>query len=59
MKVFLQKLILSIIFFLFLSPIAIILRLLGLDLIDKKINKKAITYWKAKRVSDIDMENQL
>ena len=43
MKNFIQNIILTIIFFLFVSPFAIILRALGLDLLDqKKISKKQL-----------------
>ena len=58
MRLFLQKFILSIIFILILTPVATILRLLGLDLLDQRINKKVITYWKIKKNSNIDMNNQ-
>ena len=58
MKNFIQNIILTIIFFLFVSPIAIILRALGLDLLDQKRNKQKTTYWKIKKKSNIDMKKQ-
>ena len=41
-----MRLILGILFFLVFAPISIGTRLLGKDILDEKINKNAITYWK-------------
>ncbi len=39
---------LSLIFFIILSPIGIIIRILGVDFLKQKINKKTKSYWEPK-----------
>jgi len=42
------RLILGIIFFLVITPVGLLARILGKDLLDQKIDKSATTYWKKK-----------
>jgi hypothetical protein len=42
---FISKLIITLMFILFFIPIGLIFRLTGKDLLDKKINKNAASYW--------------
>jgi len=46
MGFFVSRIILSGLFFLILSPIGLIARLLGKDLLDRKIDKSVGSYWK-------------
>jgi hypothetical protein len=48
---------LSVIFYLFFGTIGIILRILRKDLLDEKIDKSALTYWKTVRLGSFDREN--
>lgn len=40
-----SKIILTLIYFIFITPIAIIMRICGRDLLNRKIDKKEETYW--------------
>ena len=42
---FMSRVILSILFFLVLTPIGLIMRLFGKDILDQKLDKTADTYW--------------
>ncbi len=53
---FISKLILTLMFILFFIPIGFIMRLLGKDLLDKKINKNAASYWLKKENSAFSKE---
>ncbi len=48
---------LSVIFYLFFGTIGIILRLIRKDLLDEKIDKSALTYWKTVRLGPFDRES--
>lgn len=48
---------LSVIFYLFFGTIGIILRLMRKDLLDEKIDKSALTYWKTLRSGSFDRES--
>ncbi len=48
--------ILSFIFYIFFGSAGIILRLLGKDILDEKINKNALTYWKTSRLGPFERE---
>lgn len=55
------RLILFVIFYLFLTPIGIGMKLFGVDLLDRKIEKNKITYWKKKErrtFRPLDYESQ-
>lgn len=49
--------ILSVIFYLLLTPIGLVMRLIGVDLLDRKIEKKKETYWKKKEKRELDNMN--
>ena len=51
--------VLSIIFFVLITPIAFLIRLIGIDMIDQKINKKNYTYWKNRKNFKINLRQQL
>jgi hypothetical protein len=40
-----SRIILSFIYFIFITPIAVIMRITGRDLLDRKIDKKEASYW--------------
>ena len=42
------RLILSLIFYLMLTPIGLAIKLFGIDLLDRRIDRKAGSYWKSK-----------
>jgi len=42
---FMSRLILSVLFYLVITPLSIITKLLGKDLLDERIDKHAATYW--------------
>jgi len=46
MGFFVSRIILSVLFFLVISPIGLIARLLGKDLLDQRIDKSVGSYWK-------------
>ena len=46
MGFFVSRIILTLVFYLAITPIALIFRLLGKDVLDRKINSKTDTYWK-------------
>lgn len=48
------RLILGIFFYLILTPIGLILRLTGKDLLDKKFDRGAETYWKRREMGKVD-----
>lgn len=54
------RIILGIFYYLVLTPIGLVLRLFGKDVLDQRINRQAISYWK-KRTASADphaMEHQ-
>ncbi|MBI1924667.1 sxtJ [Candidatus Poribacteria bacterium] len=44
-----SRILLSIIFFLLFTPIALVLRLLGRDALDRRIEKQATSYWRERQ----------
>ncbi len=48
------RLLLGIFFYLILTPIGVVMRLLGVDLIDQKIDRRAESYWKKRDLSKFD-----
>ncbi len=46
------KLLLGLVFFLMFTPIGILFRIIGKDLLDEKIDRNAETYWKPKEQID-------
>ena len=57
MKIILN-IVLSIVFFILISPIGFIIRLIGIDLIDQKIDKKKNSYWKNRKNFKINLRKQ-
>jgi len=53
-----SKIIIAILFFFIFTPIALILKLLGKDLLSKKLDKNAKTYFKARVTQPTSMINQ-
>lgn len=53
-----SKVILFILFFLLFTPIAFFLKILRKDLLNKKINKKEITYWIERKNQPVSMKYQ-
>ena len=53
-----SKFILFILFFGIFTPISLILKLLNKDLLSKKINKTATTYWIIRKTQPQSMRNQ-
>lgn len=49
------RIILCILFYLILTPIGIVLRIFGVDLLERRIEKKAGSYWHTKDAADKDM----
>ncbi|MDD2679596.1 MAG: SxtJ family membrane protein [Candidatus Omnitrophica bacterium] len=52
------RLILVIIFYLVLTPIGLVMRLCGIDSLERKINKKAGSYWKKRELTKPSYERQ-
>ena len=48
------RIILFIIFYLILTPIGLVMKLFGADLLEKKIDKSKISYWKMKEKHDFN-----
>lgn len=48
------RLLLALFFYLILTPIGVVMRLLGVDLIDQKIDRQAQSYWKKRDLSKFD-----
>jgi len=48
------RLLLGIFFYLILTPLGLVMRLFGVDLLDQKIDKQAKTYWKKRDLSKFD-----
>ena len=44
-----SRILLSVIFFLLFTPIALVTRLFGRDALDRRMNEKAISYWKQRQ----------
>ena len=61
MGFFVSRIILTILFFVVLTPMSIIVRLLGKDILDQRIDKNRKTYWQERSVKTKDKasyENQ-
>lgn len=54
---FMSRIILTALFFLVITPIGAIMRLLGRDLLDEKIDRSASTYWKRRSGAVKTIEN--
>ena len=52
------RLILIIIFYLIITPIGFAMRLFGVDLLDRKIDKNRLSYWKNKITHDLYYERR-
>lgn len=52
------RLILIIFFYLIFTPIGLIMRLFGTDLLDRRIQKQTPTYWKKKETAEVNYERQ-
>jgi len=52
------RLMLIIIFYLVFTPIGLVMRLCGVDPLERKINKKEKSYWKKKELSKPNYERQ-
>ncbi|HUI10336.1 MAG TPA: SxtJ family membrane protein [Bacteroidota bacterium] len=48
------RVLLGVFFYLVLTPVGLLMRLLGRDLIDQKIDRSAATYWKARKPAAFD-----
>ena len=53
-----SKVILFILFFALFTPISLFLKLLGKDLLNKKIHKKSVSYWRPRNIQPKSMNNQ-
>ena len=53
---FVSKIILTLMFVIFFVPIGLFMRLVGKDLLDKKLNKQASTYWLKKENTPFSKE---
>lgn len=53
-----SKVIMFILFFCLFTPISLVLNLLGKDLINKKLNKQALSYWINRETQPQSMKNQ-
>ncbi len=53
---FVSRLILTLMFVVFFIPIGLLMRLFGKDLLDKKLNKKATSYWLKKENTPFSKE---
>jgi len=53
-----SKLMLFVLFFIIFAPVAIFLRLIGKDLLDKKIDKSKASYWIERERQPESMKNQ-
>lgn len=51
-----NRVILIVIYFLFITPLAIIMKILGKDMLDRKISKDAPTYWVKRPLLKTDKE---
>jgi len=51
------RLILTVVFYLVFTPIGLIMRLLKIDLLDRKIEKQKQTYWKKKEMLEFSRGN--
>ena len=49
--------ILTLIFYLIVTPISLLLRLLGKDLLDRKIDSRATSYWHPRRKEEKNLED--
>ena len=52
------RLILSVIFYAVFTPIGLALKIFGKDLLERKIDKGCISYWKAKETTPLNYEKQ-
>lgn len=52
------RLILTVIFYLLFTPIGLIIRLFRMDLLDRKIDKQKVSYWKSRGRDVPDYERQ-
>jgi len=57
MGFFMSRIILTALFFLVITPIGVIMRLLGRDLLDEKIDKNSSTYWQRRSGEAKTIEN--
>jgi polyferredoxin len=48
------RLLLSLVFYLMMAPIGLIMRLIRKDLLDRKVNKNASTYWHERKEKKLD-----
>ena len=53
-----SPLVMALIFFLVVTPTAIIMRIIGKDLLNLKFNNKKKSYWLNKNDNNDDMKNQ-
>ncbi len=53
-----SRIILGILFYLLITPVGVVMRMLGKDLLNKKIDKSAATYWESREVQPTSMKNQ-
>lgn len=53
-----SRVIMFILYFGLFTPISLILRILGKDLLYKRVNKKSLTYWMNREVQPASMKNQ-
>ncbi|NIR51219.1 hypothetical protein GWO43_21650 [candidate division KSB1 bacterium] len=51
-----SRLILSVLFYLVITPIGLIMRLFGKDPLDREIDRDAVTYWKKRESQEIKPE---
>ena len=51
---FMTRVILSIFYYLILTPISVLMRLMGKDFIDEKIEPQRVSYWKKRDLSKFD-----
>ncbi len=52
------KIIMVIIFYALFTPVSFVLKILKIDLLDKKIDKEASTYWVKRKIQPSTLKNQ-
>lgn len=57
-SIVMSKIAMSIVFYTVFAPISLIIKLLGIDLLNKKIEKNQITYWIDRKIQPTSLKNQ-
>lgn len=54
---FMSRVILGVLFYLVVTPIALVLKIMGKDILDQKIDKAALTYWGERKIEQKPKES--